>query len=199
MQYYLQENNNDMTALFKLDVMLQLSKALLFLYDIELAHRDIKPENILLTYSPNESEGPAVNIKLCDFGCSHFWQADDLFLRQYGTPTYQSPEQISYGKASKLSDVWSLGVVFFMLLTNKMLIDPEQIGDEYNKMKFYDDQLPRLLQTIEKDSMLGAYVNLVLAMLQPLGELPKRMTPQEVEEELEDKLQQMQRDSLSPT
>ena len=101
---------------------MQLSSALCFLYEKQIAHRDIKPENILLA-KKNVNDCMSVAVKLCDFGFEHSWEKSHRFARQLGTLSYQSYEQVVFAKAGELSDVWSLGAVYFSILTQKMLID----------------------------------------------------------------------------
>ena len=79
-----------------------------------LIHRDIKPENLML------SAGGAV--KLVDFGLARLVnRSTELALTQtgqlLGTPLYMSPEQIRGGKLDARTDIYSLGVTFFQLLT----------------------------------------------------------------------------------
>ncbi len=80
-----------------------------------IVHRDLKPANILVT--------PEGEPKLLDFGIAKFLGADDPALTRAGervlTPDYASPEQIRGGPITTATDVYSLGVVLYRLLTGR--------------------------------------------------------------------------------
>merc|ERR1711879_543784 len=90
-------------------LLLQICRAINILHSNKIAHMDIKPENILL-----DRDG---NIKLADFGsCVHF--DDTISESALTTILYSAPESrkyVSFDKAA--ADIWSLGVVFYVLLT----------------------------------------------------------------------------------
>ena len=77
-----------------------------------LVHRDIKPANILLT--------PDGSVKVADFGIARAWDDSDQLTRTgavIGTATYFSPEQAQGQPADARSDIYSLGIVMYELLT----------------------------------------------------------------------------------
>ncbi|MBI5629321.1 MAG: protein kinase [Elusimicrobia bacterium] len=89
----------------------QVCEALDFAHERQIIHRDLKPSNIMVT-----PEGVA---KIMDFGIScHGIGRQDLSLRETaaGTPEYMSPEQ-SYGRVLPESDIFSLGVCLYEMLT----------------------------------------------------------------------------------
>lgn len=78
-----------------------------------IIHRDIKPKNILIS-----KEG---TVKITDFGVARDVDAPELTTTGMiiGTPFYMSPEQASGGKVSFASDIYSLGIVLYEMLTGK--------------------------------------------------------------------------------
>lgn len=84
--------------------------AVAYLHSRGIAHRDLKPENILL--------GDALVPKIADLGLCHTVAADALMKTPCGSPQYADPEVLSgKGYDGRASDVWSLGVVLFVMAT----------------------------------------------------------------------------------
>jgi tRNA A-37 threonylcarbamoyl transferase component Bud32 len=98
----------------------QVCRALGYAHDKGVIHRDIKPENIML---PEKKGGGKV--VLMDFGVAHAAYLGTVGTRSsyLGTPYYMSPDQISRRKVDGRSDIYSLGVVFFEMLTGKRPFD----------------------------------------------------------------------------
>jgi serine/threonine protein kinase len=78
-------------------------------------HRDLKPANLL------RGEGPEV--KISDFGAALMLSSDQSYLAGVGSPAYMSPEQIVGITLGPQSDMFSLGVVFYQLLTGYLPFD----------------------------------------------------------------------------
>jgi len=79
-----------------------------------VVHRDLKPENFLL-----DSNQESANLKATDFGLSCFYKGPDFLSDPCGTPMYIAPEVIK-GKYTHKADIWSAGVVLYILLSGKV-------------------------------------------------------------------------------
>ena len=94
-------------------VVQQILSALSYLHDNNIAHRDLKVENILF-----ESDHPDAAIKVIDFGLSkEYSPSNHILTERVGTLYSMSPETLQ-GIYTFQADVWSLGVVTYMLLAN---------------------------------------------------------------------------------
>lgn len=92
------------------DLFAVLLRAVKYCHDRDLIHRDIKPENILLTSKTDD-----INLKLADFGFA-VKSGVPAAKQQAGTPGYIAPEILLGKPHGKPVDMWSLGVVLYMLL-----------------------------------------------------------------------------------
>jgi len=91
-------------------------------------HRDIKPANLLL--------GENDLVKITDFGLANLTGATGVTIEGsiIGTPRYMSPEQISGAKPSPQSEIFSLGVTFYEILTGISPFDAESYSAVFNKI-----------------------------------------------------------------
>jgi calcium-dependent protein kinase len=95
-------------------VIQQLLSAIKHLHDKNIAHRDLKPENIIFV---NQGREKRIQIKLIDFGLSKHLTSDLAKMdTKLGTPYYVSPEVLE-GNYDKRCDLWSIGVMTYMLLS----------------------------------------------------------------------------------
>lgn len=96
----------------------QLLETVKYLHDVGIVHRDIKPENILLS---DTSEIPI--IKLADFGLSKLVGPNDTLHVPCGTLGYVAPEVLMQQPYGKQVDLWSVGVVTYLLLRGRLPFD----------------------------------------------------------------------------
>eukprot|EP01035_Chromulina_nebulosa_P018278 gene18278-23955_t len=112
--------------------------ALVYLHDNKVAHRDIKPENILL-----QSLDSDIDIKLTDFGLAKVADNKNALKSFCGTPQYLSPEVLQRkfsvagrGTYSFEADMWSIGILTFVLLSGSYPFNDETLYDQIEKASF---------------------------------------------------------------
>ncbi|XP_072647767.1 serine/threonine-protein kinase 17A isoform X2 [Canis lupus baileyi] len=93
-------------------LMRQILEGVRFLHAHDVVHLDLKPQNILLT-----SESPLGDIKIVDFGLSRIMKNSEELREIMGTPEYVAPEILSYDPISMATDMWSIGVLTYVMLT----------------------------------------------------------------------------------
>ncbi|XP_049778412.1 death-associated protein kinase related-like [Schistocerca cancellata] len=93
-------------------LMRQILDGLAYLHSINVAHLDIKPQNLVLT-----DEFPHCEVKLCDLGISRYISQGADIRDMLGTPDYVAPEVLNFEPISLATDMWSVGVLLYVLLT----------------------------------------------------------------------------------
>ncbi|CAB3365175.1 Hypothetical predicted protein [Cloeon dipterum] len=119
--------------------MRQILEGLCFLHDHDIAHLDLKPQNLLLT-----GRFPDCDIKLCDFGISRVIQPGMEVREILGTPDYVAPEILNYEPISLSTDIWSVGVLAYVLLTGFSPFGGDNKQETFcnisqNNLNFQDD------------------------------------------------------------
>jgi serine/threonine-protein kinase len=131
-----------------LEVALQTSRALKHAHDRGIIHRDIKTSNLLLQKDEASTSSAAVGtVKLSDFGIAKVFAGAHLTATNsvVGTAEYLSPEQAAGKPVSKRSDLYSLGVVLYTLLTGRPPFQGKDILDLLHKHQFGQFDKPGLL------------------------------------------------------
>jgi serine/threonine-protein kinase len=122
-----------------LDIGAQVAEGLQFAHDRQIIHRDIKPANIMVL-----NEGL---VKITDFGIARMRtnEVKTMTGMILGSPKYMSPEQVSGKRADTRSDIFSLGVVIYEMLTGTSPFVADNIhGVMYQTMNF-NPPAPRTL------------------------------------------------------
>lgn len=95
-------------------VMIGILEGVKHIHGLGIAHRDIKPDNIMMSSDKRSEAVP----KLIDFGLSKVFHIEEMNSEAYGTLAFVSPEIVLGMKHNKQTDVWSLGVLLFIMLSN---------------------------------------------------------------------------------
>ncbi len=118
----------------------ETAKALSAAHERGVIHRDIKPENIMLTEKGK--------VKLMDFGISKDMR--DHSVTQTGTfmgsPSYMSPEQVVSGNLDIRTDTYSLGIVFYEILTGRLPFSANTTSELTKKIRHGDFVEPKYLR-----------------------------------------------------
>ncbi|PEJ60419.1 MULTISPECIES: Stk1 family PASTA domain-containing Ser/Thr kinase [unclassified Bacillus (in: firmicutes)] len=131
-------------------IMEQLASALAHAHHFQIVHRDVKPQNILIN-----KDG---NVKVTDFGIATASTAATITQTNsvLGSVHYLSPEQARGGVANKKSDIYSLGIVMFELLTGKLPFSGESavavalkhLQSEVPPPTKYNPEIPQSVENI---------------------------------------------------
>ncbi|HET6148453.1 MAG TPA: serine/threonine-protein kinase [Polyangia bacterium] len=109
------------------DIVLQACRGLAIAHKADIVHRDLKPENLFVTDAGDGSD----LVKVLDFGIAKLRPTDASVVTgtgaMFGTAFYMSPEQArGAGEVDARTDVWSLGVVLYELLSGRRPFQGEQ-------------------------------------------------------------------------
>lgn len=106
----------------------QLVSAVKYLHDAGIVHRDLKPENLLLKSKvPNRADFRTLfQIKLSDFGLSKLVAPDQILTLPCGTISYVAPEILNEEGYSKEADMWSIGVILYLVVRGRLPFDSEE-------------------------------------------------------------------------
>ncbi|KAG1327614.1 Non-specific serine/threonine protein kinase [Cocos nucifera] len=119
----------------------QLIDAISYCHDKGVYHRDLKPENVLV-----DAKG---NIKISDFGLSALPQHlgnDGLLHTTCGSPNYIAPEVLANrGYDGARSDIWSCGVILYVILMGYLPFDDRNLAVLYQKIFKGDTRIPKWL------------------------------------------------------
>jgi serine/threonine-protein kinase len=110
-----------------LELALQVTPALKHAHDRGVIHRDLKPANLLRPAADPERPGDAPVVKLTDFGIASLFASPHLTVTGgvVGTAEFLSPEQAMGKAATRRSDLYSLGVVLYTLITGRTPFEGE--------------------------------------------------------------------------
>lgn len=126
------------------EIVFKCTRALDFANKIGVTHRDIKPANILVAGE--------TDIKISDFGAALMATADQTQVAGIGSPAYMSPEQIKEQPLNQQTDIYSLGVVMYQMLTGHL---PFQASNNFSMMYQITNVEPPLPSSYRQDIPLA--------------------------------------------
>jgi serine/threonine protein kinase len=135
------------------EIAFKCSRALEFAHKAGIIHRDIKPANILLTGE--------TDVKITDFGAALIATGDTTQVSAIGSPAYMSPEQVKEHPLDHQTDIYSLGVVMYHLLTGRL---PFQAANNFSLIyqitnvdaeppKSFRPEIPEAVEAIVRHAM----------------------------------------------
>jgi CHASE2 domain-containing sensor protein/tRNA A-37 threonylcarbamoyl transferase component Bud32 len=133
-----------------LDIVARVADALEYAHAKNIVHKDIKPANIMRIKGGNE-------VKVTDFGLARFTRSSKTKTGMVlGTPFYMSPEQVSGKKVDGRSDIFSLAVVLFEMLTGQKPFTEDDIAslmlrlvnEKHPSPRAINPKIPRVVEDI---------------------------------------------------
>ncbi|KAM9294031.1 death-associated protein kinase 2-like [Gastrophryne carolinensis] len=129
----------------------QILKGAAYMHARHIAHFDLKPENIMLL----EKDVPHPKIKIIDFGLAQKIEDGAVFKSLCGTPQYIAPEVINYEPLGPPTDMWSVGVITYILLSGLSPFqgetDAETLTNVVNGNYEFDDRIFKDTSEMAKD------------------------------------------------
>ncbi|XP_042726103.1 myosin light chain kinase family member 4 isoform X4 [Lagopus leucura] len=117
------DENCNLTEMDTISFIKQICEGIQYMHQMYILHLDLKPENILCV---NRS---ANQIKIIDFGLARRYKPREKLRVNFGTPEFLAPEVVNYEFVSFPTDMWSVGVIAYMLLSG---LSPF-LGDDDNE------------------------------------------------------------------
>ena len=128
---YIKKVSGPINEIRAIDIFSQILDGISHIHKLNIVHRDIKPSNIIIDQNDQ--------IKLLDFGIAKDYNNDPNLTvvgqSVGGTPMYMSPEHISNAKINVQSDIYSLGVTFWHMLTGKAPYEGQSLAKIYSQIE----------------------------------------------------------------
>lgn len=150
-----------LTILEVLTISIQIAKGLAAAHALNLTHRDVKPSNIFLEVRSDQTE----RVRILDFGLARVEEGNLTLTGEgtiLGTPAYMSPEQARGEKLDSRSDLFSLGVVIYEMLTGKRPFQGKSATSQISSLLVDQPQSPE----VHKPSIPKELSQLVMHLLE---------------------------------
>ena len=122
---YMKEKKFNFTEKRAAEIIYQISLGVKYLHKYGIIHRDLKPDNIMLTEASDKGQ-----IKIMDFGLSKILGKKEKTMDGFGTLTFVSPEVLIRKPYNKEIDIWSIGVILYLLLSGDLPFDDEEDDEQ---------------------------------------------------------------------
>ena len=167
---YLENRNFRLSEKRASTIIHQMATAVYYMHSFGVVHRDLKPENVLMTSTDEDSD-----IRILDFGLSKILGPHEKCDEPYGTLTYCAPEIIVDEPYSKPVDLWSLGVITYLMVSGKLPFNSED-ENEIARQVVYDE--PNYIRNPVWKTLTPECIDFVKRLL--IKDQNKRMTIREV-------------------
>ena len=117
--------------------MRNMIEALKYMHENDVVHRDLKPENLILASKDNDSD-----LRIADFGLASFIKDGEMLKLRCGSPGYVAPELLDDIGYDKKADIFSAGVIFYVLLTGRPVFRGYNINEILLKNKKCEVEYP---------------------------------------------------------
>ena len=137
------------------EIIFKCTRALDFAHKVGVTHRDIKPANIMMV------EGSDHDVKITDFGAAITGGVDETQVAGIGSPAYMSPQQVKEHPLTHQTDIYSLGVVMYQMLTGQLPFQASNnfsmiyqiVNTEPSPVSALREGIPRSVDHIVKKAM----------------------------------------------
>ena len=131
---YIEKRNFKLPEKKTCEIIFKLCRALYYIHSYGIVHRDLKPENILMTDDTENAD-----IRLLDFGLSKILGPDEMCDEPYGTLSYVAPEVITGEPYNKQVDLFSVGVITYLLLSGQLPFNHKNSETEIARLTIEED------------------------------------------------------------
>ena len=122
---YMKEKKFNFTEKRAAELIYEIAVGVKYLHKYGIIHRDLKPDNIMLTEANDKG-----HIKIMDFGLSKILGKKEKTSDGFGTLTFVSPEVLVRKPYNKEIDIWSIGVILYLMLSGDLPFDDEEDDEQ---------------------------------------------------------------------
>ena len=140
---YMKEKKFNFSEKRAAELIYEIAVGVKYLHKYGIIHRDLKPDNIMLTEANDKG-----HIKIMDFGLSKILGKKEKTSDGFGTLTFVSPEVLIRKPYNKEIDIWSIGVILYLMLSGDLPFDDEEDDEQkiaksivFNEVEFSSEKI----------------------------------------------------------